>query len=181
MKSRSKKSLSGFTLIELLVVIAIIGILSTLSVLLFQNIRSKARDAKRLYDLQQLAKAVELYYLENLSFPQNPLPGQSCQYSTPEETSSYSSICLQELVAQEYFPVLPTAPEDSFYLYYAYSPTDPNMPAAVVGTTLENTPPENSCDFPTGTWCNSSLTEEESERLPDSGANPNRFCICIFY
>ncbi|MEA1963267.1 MAG: type II secretion system protein [Patescibacteria group bacterium] len=51
----------GFTLIELLVVIAIIGLLSTLAVVSLSNARLKARDAKRMSDLKQIATAIELY------------------------------------------------------------------------------------------------------------------------
>jgi len=46
-----KKYNRGFTLIELLAVIAIIAVLATLTTLAFSGTRAKARDAKRLNDL----------------------------------------------------------------------------------------------------------------------------------
>ncbi len=49
-----KHHYSAFTLVELLVVIAIIGILSTLSVVVFNNVRAKARDSRRLSDVKQI-------------------------------------------------------------------------------------------------------------------------------
>jgi len=58
----------GFTLIELLVVIAIIGLLATMAVVSFGNAQSKARDAKRIADVKQIMKALELYYDENGSY-----------------------------------------------------------------------------------------------------------------
>lgn len=55
MKSR------GFTLIELLVVIAIIGLLATLGVVSLDSAMKKARDARRLSDISQIQKALEIY------------------------------------------------------------------------------------------------------------------------
>ena len=60
---RMKKK--GFTLIELLVVIAIIGILATIASISMGNARKKARDSKRLADVNQMKTALELYYNEN--------------------------------------------------------------------------------------------------------------------
>lgn len=62
--SHSKKQ-KGFTLIELLVVISIIGTLSGMVMVAMQDMRAAARDARRRQDLAQIAKAVELYNLDN--------------------------------------------------------------------------------------------------------------------
>ena len=66
----SLKEAKGFTLVELLVVIAIIGILATLLVLQLGVARGKARDAKRIADINQIRSAVEIYFDDNGEYPQ---------------------------------------------------------------------------------------------------------------
>ncbi len=66
MKIFAKKK--GFTLIELLVVIAIIGILSGIVLVSLGGARSKARDAKRQSDIQQIVVAQEMYYNDNEAY-----------------------------------------------------------------------------------------------------------------
>ena len=55
----------GFSLIELLVVIAIIGLLSSLAVVNLNSARGKARDAKRVSDVKQLALLIEMAATSN--------------------------------------------------------------------------------------------------------------------
>jgi len=68
-KNLPKEESRGFTLIELLVVIAIIGILSGVVLASLNSARAKARDAARVTDVQQITKALALYYDSNLSYP----------------------------------------------------------------------------------------------------------------
>ena len=59
----------GFTLIELLVVVAIIGLLASVIALNFTNSRRKARDAKRLTDIDQIRTGLDLYYSHGGGYP----------------------------------------------------------------------------------------------------------------
>lgn len=61
-KLRNLASSKGFTLVELLVVIAIIGVLATLILLQLGVARQKARDARRVADINQVRSALELYF-----------------------------------------------------------------------------------------------------------------------
>ena len=59
----------SFTLVELLVVIAIIGLLASVAVASLNNAMIKSRDAKRIGDIAQITKAIELSYNFNNSYP----------------------------------------------------------------------------------------------------------------
>ncbi len=59
----------GFTLIELMVVIVILGILATLVIINVLPNQDKAMVTKAQADIATLEQAVELYRLNNLSYP----------------------------------------------------------------------------------------------------------------
>jgi prepilin-type N-terminal cleavage/methylation domain-containing protein len=69
------KTNAGFTLIELLVVIAIIGVLSSVVLTSMNSARKKARDAKRLSDMEQVKIALEMKYDDNNQYPTSDLDG----------------------------------------------------------------------------------------------------------
>lgn len=59
----------AFTLIELLVVIIILGILAALITGNFFTSLKKGRDAKRKADLEQIQRALEMYYEDKKAYP----------------------------------------------------------------------------------------------------------------
>jgi len=107
----------GFTLIELLVVIAIIGILSATVLVSLNSARAKAKDASRMAAVQQMAKALELYYHDHGKYPEHPNPyyyavsphetDGDCGYSNAwcdleEELSPYMSSLPRDIGARRY-------------------------------------------------------------------------------
>jgi prepilin-type N-terminal cleavage/methylation domain-containing protein len=68
---REMKKDKAFTLIELLVVIAVIGMLSSIVLVSLKGVRAKARDAQRVATLNQIRVALELYYDQYGTYPDN--------------------------------------------------------------------------------------------------------------
>ncbi len=60
---------SGFTIVELLIVVVVIGILAAIVTVAYTGIQSAARDSSRVATLNQLQKALELYYASNSQYP----------------------------------------------------------------------------------------------------------------
>ncbi|NOR42786.1 MAG: type II secretion system major pseudopilin GspG [Gammaproteobacteria bacterium] len=63
------KKQSGFTLIEIMVVVVIIGILASVVVPRIMDNPDKARTAKAKNDIRALESAMDLYRLDNFTYP----------------------------------------------------------------------------------------------------------------
>ncbi len=103
---------AGFTLIELLVVIAIIGILASIVLTSLAGARGKGRDAKRQSDMQEIAKALELYYSNHGAYP-------ICSAPTNDVPGHYTSmVCLGTALVSDgdisSMPVDPQYPSNSY-------------------------------------------------------------------
>ncbi len=80
---KAESSSEGFTLIELLIVIVIIGVLATILLANFIDVRQRSRDAQRKADLRQLQSAVELYKADQGTYPSSPLYSTNCPSPPP--------------------------------------------------------------------------------------------------
>jgi type II secretion system protein G len=117
----------GFTLLELLIVITILGILATLVSGNLMNSLKRGRDAKRKEDLQQIQKAIELYYEDNK------------QYPTAQEVSFGSALKNPDAsINKVYMQKLPKDPSDYFTYLYVVSTIKNTNDGYFLYTTLEN-------------------------------------------
>ena len=73
--SSSTKDGAGFTLIELIVVIAILAILAGIGLSTFRISQLKSRDARRKSDLEQIQRALEMYYNDVGHYPNSAATG----------------------------------------------------------------------------------------------------------
>lgn len=67
--SRGKAGEQGFTLVELMVVLVIIGLLATVVMINVMPSQDKAMATKAKADIATLEQAMEMYRLDNLSYP----------------------------------------------------------------------------------------------------------------
>jgi len=86
----------GFTLIELLIVVAIIGIIAGIAIPNFLGARTKARVTRAFADMRAIADALEMYYVDNTTYPAvpdeegDPIPGLSPTYMTSQPNDPFS-------------------------------------------------------------------------------------------
>lgn len=66
---KKKDGEAGFTLVELMVVIVIIGLLATVVVINVMPSQDKAMTTKARADLATISQALEMYRLDNMSYP----------------------------------------------------------------------------------------------------------------
>lgn len=83
----------AFTLVELLVVIAIIGLIASFSVIALGTARAKSRDSKRVADIEQIKKSLELFFSDNNRYPTDSEWARGSLYSTTTDgaTTTYLS------------------------------------------------------------------------------------------
>lgn len=148
----------GFTLVELLITVVILVILASVTVFYYGGITSKARDARRVEDLDYLRKVLSVYYIDHGFFPTFKTVGiapLSCEVTLyPDEGCSD---LLTEL--RTYSAKIPFDPSDTYKQgpnqcdggeCYQYITPDPAHSVSCVCANLEN--PDN---LGTSTACQS--------------------------
>ena len=95
----------GFTLVEILITIVVIGIVAAVIAFSLNIVKKNSADSRRLGDIQQIAKALELYYDKYAEYPDT----------------------LSGLVAERLLPSVPTPPLGAGQVFYSYVPLGGNQ------------------------------------------------------
>ncbi|MDP1709631.1 MAG: prepilin-type N-terminal cleavage/methylation domain-containing protein, partial [Candidatus Komeilibacteria bacterium] len=106
----------GFTLIELLVVISIIGVLAGLVLINLAGVRERVRDTQRKSELNEVKKALRLYYNDSSRYP------ASLNLTTG---TAFTSSASASMVYMKQLPVDPLSPTQQ-YAYYQDQSSCPN-------------------------------------------------------
>ena len=84
-----RKSEEGFTLVEMMIVVLIIGVLVAIATPVYMGITNRARTKEMQADLRSGLMAVEMYYMENGEFTDDPDHLEPMEpavvYYTPEQ------------------------------------------------------------------------------------------------
>jgi type II secretion system protein G len=123
-----KKTSSGFTIVELLIVIVVIGILATITIVAYNGIQQRGRDAQRAQDIKSIAKALEIYKVQTGDYPvavgSTGQGGWEMSVPTGSNTDFLSVLRTSGVISK--VPIDPVNTGDfstsgsKFYAYYRY-------------------------------------------------------------
>lgn len=122
--SKKHKKIKGFTVTELLAIIAVVGILALIALTAYAPTRAKARDSKRITEINHLRNALQLYYMDHGKYPDSNPVGEWCFIDASAGSTNACPSVLNELAS--YLPSTPSDPlfgkgqepdEDVFYSY----------------------------------------------------------------
>lgn len=123
----------GFTIIESLMVVAIISLIFSIIIVVISDWRQEVRDKKRIIEIQQIQKALAIYYFQEGHFPENTdNDGGGWDYGNlnlpPDPPLDYDKF-IEPLRESELFSEvprefhLPSSEETFRYAYYDFSTT----------------------------------------------------------
>ena len=121
---------AGFTIVELLIVIVVIGILAAIKIVAYNGIQVRARDNARIAKIQNIAKSIELYRVDNGRYPPI-LDGMGKESTCGSQTDNWGHCDRNKILADmlaPYTAVDPTSLSDatqgSHWYWYTSQPND---------------------------------------------------------
>lgn len=140
----------AFTIVELLIVIVVIGILAAITIVAYNGIQSRARDAQRATDVSTIIKTLDMYRTTNSVWPwATPSPGEGGWEASTDTAGTF-----MEYLGISKAPVDPLGNATYRYRYYKY-------PAGYAGCVASRGAYyvlilyfENAANKPTGTSLN---------------------------
>lgn len=109
----------GFTIVELLIVIVVIAILAAISIVAYNGIQQRARDAERSQELIAIQKALELYHIDNGGYP---VCGGVGTNAPPAVGAGTALACLEDDLVPKYLRAIPVDPVNTANMIYRYGP-----------------------------------------------------------
>lgn len=124
----------GFTIVELLVVIVVIAVLAAISIVAYNGVQARARDASRMSNLKRIAQAIEMYYIDNNHYPAIQ-DGSGVESSCGSQTENWGHCDRTKQLSDALAPYLTLDPVSlssattgtTYYYYYNSAGTDNYM------------------------------------------------------
>lgn len=132
MNAVSKTKRSGFTIVELLIVIVVIAILAAITIVAYNGVQTRARDATRSDGLRAIQDALELYKADNGTYPVATANPGSSGWEVSTDVSGTFIEALKPYMGN--VPIDPTNVTAAQYWYYFYSTTSGPAVAANCNT-----------------------------------------------
>ncbi len=114
----SNKRRQGFSLIELVVVVSILAVLAGALIPRVAERMARARDARRLADVQSIKAAIESYYLDRGEFPTPQTNASFGGWDVSHDGSFVSDLRDQGYLSED--AVDPVNDDTYHYRYYVY-------------------------------------------------------------
>ncbi len=150
----------SFTLIELLVVIAVIGLLASIVLVSLKPVPEKARDAKRMTEIDTLSKALEFYCVDYENYPEQE--SLNCIEDTVGEPGGFAELIRLYLSEIPQDPLYPKEYEPGKKYCYRYK-TENEGQKYEIQVRLERT----GTDYTISGSCAGTVGEGEPSPPPD--------------
>lgn len=116
----------GFTIIELLVVMVVLGILSSIAILKYIDLRKTAQAARVAADFNAIKIATYAYYTDDYKWPAEVSAGVVPPELVPVLSQGYTFVRDEYTLDYDYFPISGTGP-GGYIVGVTVTTTDPKL------------------------------------------------------